>query len=141
MQEAALDPESAMASNLLWRECAKVAFVKGLKAMLPTRWKELLPQTEKVPCRKILLGARVRIEVMSLLLRRIEWQNERSAALPIVRYLGADASPQLGLEIFSGGYDEVVGCLKFAQVFNKLKGSLVCDDPHGRAMNNLRVVR
>ena len=27
VQEAALDPESAMASNLLWRESAKVAFI------------------------------------------------------------------------------------------------------------------
>jgi len=111
------------------RQC-KIAWKKALQALYPDRHEELQQALERVPCRPYLLTARVRLDATVMSLRRLEWQSQLLSKDKIVRYMGADVSPQGGVEIFGGGYDTIING-NAAQV-QRTEFSLTCLG-HGHA--------
>ncbi len=53
--------------------------------------------TQNIPSRALILCARVRFEIVCMLLRRVQHSLQLARGDIVNRYLGSDASPQMGL--------------------------------------------
>ncbi len=88
---------------------ADLAFQKGLKAMFPTRYKEMKREAERTPAYGVMSAGRTRFELTMLLMHRREWKELVNAPGVVLRTaLGGDKSPQGGLEVFSAVCETMV---------------------------------
>ena len=87
----------------------RLASKSFLRSLFPDQCDSLFETAARVPGRPAIHRARVRLHCVALLLERRKWSHAVAVGLAprVWRYLSADASPQVGLELFGTTFDTV----------------------------------